>query len=184
MKQFKKISCLIQSFNAVKWMLFFGICFSVMVFAQQKAIAQQKTVAQQKVNAQQKTVAQQKKEGKSKINWITFEQLSVKLEEEKKPVLINFHTSWCVYCRKMEKEVFTDPQIIEYLNKHYYAVSFDAESIDTVYFDGQIFTNTQYTKRRKGFHEIALLLGSRGRQFTVPVTLILDPGLNQGALNI
>lgn len=111
---------------------------------------------------------------KAQINWLSFEQLADSLQTAPKKVLISFHTDWCTYCRKMHREVFTKPEVIDELNTRYYAVKFDAETTDTVRFDGQIFVNTKATKRRKGFHDIALLLGSRNDQFTVPVTLILD----------
>lgn len=115
------------------------------------------------------TIAQQK------INWISFEALSDALEKDPKPVLISFHAKWCSYCRKMQKEVFTDPEIIKLVNQDYYAVSFDVETRDTVWFDGQAFVNRNATPKREGFHDLALLLGSRKETLTVPVTLILNP---------
>jgi len=109
-----------------------------------------------------------------KINWLTFEQLSDSLDRNSKKVLISFHTEWCVYCRKMHREVFTNPDVVRRINATYYAVKFDAESTDSVRFDGQTFINRQSTKRRKGFHDLALLLGARNGRFTPPVTLILE----------
>lgn len=112
---------------------------------------------------------------KQEIEWLTFEQLSDSLEVRPKKVIINFHTDWCTYCRKMYREVFTNPKIVKTINESYYAVSFDAESRDSVYFDGQWFTNTEATNRRRGFHELARLLGSRNGKISVPTTLFLNP---------
>lgn len=108
------------------------------------------------------------------INWLTFEQLSDSLQNNPKKVLISFHTEWCVYCRKMHREVFTHPKVVEKINTAYYAVKFDAESTAPVQFDGQTFVNRRATKKWSGYHDIALLLGARNGEFTVPVTLILD----------
>ena len=74
----------------------------------------------------------------------------------------------------MHKEVFTDREIVKLINENYYAVHFDAESADTINFDGQIFINRERSGRRKGFHEIARILGGRDGRFTVPVTIILE----------
>ena len=112
---------------------------------------------------------------KPQINWLTFEQLSDSLARNPKKVLISFYTDWCVYCHKMHQEVFTNPKVVRQVNTAYYAVRFDAESTDAIHFDGQLFLNRRATKRRKGFHDIALLLGSRNGQFAAPVTLLLDP---------
>lgn len=115
----------------------------------------------------------------SQINWITFEQLSDSLTYNPgKKILISFHAEWCVYCRKMANEVYTKPEIIQLINQQYYAVSFDAEYTESVHFDGQEFVNNQQTRRRKGFHELALLLAGRNGQVTLPATLILDAEFN------
>lgn len=111
---------------------------------------------------------------REKIRWITFEQLSDSLDIAPKPVLISFHTEWCAYCKKMHREVFTNPEIAKIVNDKYYAVQFDAESRDTILFDGQVFVNKEYSGSKNGFHEIARLLGDRNGKFTVPVTLIMD----------
>ena len=75
----------------------------------------------------------------------------------------------------MDKEVFTKPAVTELLNNSYYAVRMDAETTDTIRFDGQFFVNRESTKKRRGFHDLALLLGQRGGQFAPPTMLVLDP---------
>jgi thioredoxin-related protein len=112
------------------------------------------------------------------IRWMDFSALDDSLKVQPKKVLISFYTDWCTYCRKMDKEVYTDPAIIAHINQHYYAVRMDAESPDSIWFDGQLFTNKRTTKRRKGYHELALLLGGRQGRMSVPVTLFLQPDFN------
>ncbi len=117
-------------------------------------------------------------QSREQVNWLTFEQLSDSLDARPKKVLISFHTEWCAYCRKMHQEVYTNPQVAKTINDGYYAVQFDAETTDTVRFDGQVFANSRATSRRKAFHDLALILGSRGHRFTVPVTLVFDEKFN------
>jgi thioredoxin-related protein len=111
---------------------------------------------------------------KLSVNWLSFEQLSDSLSRFPKPTFIFFETDWCVYCKKMEKQVFTNPELINLLNKEYYAVRLDAESTDTIYFDGRQFSNLVGKKRRGQYHELAKLLGKRGDEFSAPVLLVLD----------
>lgn len=108
------------------------------------------------------------------VPWLTFEQLSDSLDVRPRKVLLFFHTDWCAYCRKMEREVFTNPMIVEKIIASYYAVRFDAEHPDPVWFDGQEFKNLETTRRRKGFHQLARILAGRSGQMTVPVTILLD----------
>ncbi|MBP3942374.1 thioredoxin family protein [Sphingobacteriaceae bacterium WQ 2009] len=114
------------------------------------------------------------------INWLSFPALADSLASNPKPILIFFHTDWCGYCRKMEKEVFTKPAIIASINANYYAVKFDGESKESFVFDGQLLKNP-YPKRKNSLHEITLLLARRGNTsaaqkpiVTFPTTLIFN----------
>ncbi|GEM70151.1 hypothetical protein SMI01S_37570 [Sphingobacterium mizutaii NBRC 14946 = DSM 11724] len=108
------------------------------------------------------------------INWLSFEQLSDSLETQPKPVLIFFHTDWCSYCKKMLGETFQDQKVIEKLNSEYYAVEFDAESVDTVSFDGVSYVSELNSKRTGKYHPLAsILMGSKNRA-VFPTTMILD----------
>ncbi|MBT0607250.1 thioredoxin family protein [Aequorivita echinoideorum] len=110
-----------------------------------------------------------------KIQWKSWNELESALREKPKPVLLFFHTKWCVYCKKMQREVFTNKKIIKKMNEEYYAVEMDAESVEKIVFDGVEFINTEALKKRNGIHQIPLLLASREDQpFVLPATIILD----------
>ena len=49
---------------------------------------------------------------KNEIQWIGFEELEDSLKIETRPVLIYFYTDWCVYCKKMDRNAFKDPEVI------------------------------------------------------------------------
>lgn len=109
-----------------------------------------------------------------KVNWLSFEALADSLAKEPRKTLIFFQADWCVYCKKMEREVFTNPAVIARINEHYYAVQLDVETVDTISFDGQLFTNKSPKKRRGQYHDLAMLLGARNGKLVLPTTLILD----------
>jgi len=104
------------------------------------------------------------------VNWMSFAQLDSALNTAPKSVMIKFVTDWCVYCKKMDQEVFTDSRIIKELNQNYYAVSFDAESDQIIRFDGQQFDK----KETDRFHSLAMLLAAKDGKFAPPVVLFLD----------
>lgn len=109
------------------------------------------------------------------INWLSWEQLETALAEKPKKTIVFFHADWCAYCKKIDRVVFTKPQVIEKINTDYYAVRMNAETTDTIHFDGQEFINKQAVTRRNGVHELPLLLGSRtGKGYSLPITLIFD----------
>lgn len=109
-----------------------------------------------------------------RVNWLSFGQLSDSLSQHPKPTILFFETDWCVYCKKMEKEVFANKELAELINKDFYAVQMDAESTDTIHFDGRIFRNSVSKKRRGSYHELAELLAQQPGGFSAPVLLVLD----------
>ena len=107
-------------------------------------------------------------------NWLTFEQLNDSLAVKEKPVIIFLHTDWCRYCRKMLNETFPDKNVTEVLNSKYYAVKFDAESIDSVFFDGVYYTNQVTSKTTGKNHALANIFTGQQNPAIFPVTIILN----------
>ncbi len=109
------------------------------------------------------------------IRWLSFEQLEDSLAITPKKVFINFYADWCAYCKKMDRKVFRDPDVVSKLNSHYYAVRMDAETKDTIVFDEQKYINREFGRKRNPVHDIPLLLASRdGVPFSLPAIVILD----------
>lgn len=110
-----------------------------------------------------------------KIDWIGFEELEDSLKVETKPVVIYFYTDWCVYCKKMDRNAFRNQEVVSSLNQDFYAVKMNAETTETIEFEGQLFNNEQARNQRRGIHQIPLLLAGReNKPMTFPVVMVLD----------
>lgn len=109
------------------------------------------------------------------VTWLTFEELEEALIKQPKKVLIHFYADWCVYCKKMEQDVYTKDTIKEVLNNKYYVVKFNVESEEEVNFGGERFINKNIGKRRQAYHEIAELLATREqRSITLPAVIVIN----------
>lgn len=75
--------------------------------------------------------------GHAQVNWKTIEQASkVDLKSNNKMFFIDFSTSWCGWCKKMDRDTFSDPVVAAILNKYYIPVHFDAEGNSTFTWNG------------------------------------------------
>lgn len=75
------------------------------------------------------------------VHWYNIEEAQKLSDSVPKRIFIDFSTSWCGWCKKMDAETFANPVIAKYMNANYYCVKFDAESHDTITFNGQKFFN-------------------------------------------
>lgn len=105
------------------------------------------------------------------IKWYTFEEAVKKNKKKPRKIFIDVYTDWCGWCKKMDKETFLDPSVVEYINKNYYPVKFNAEQKEPVSFKGQEFVSTDPAKP-KAPHQLALALLKQELRY--PSYVILD----------
>lgn len=106
----------------------------------------------------------------TQVNWLSFEE-AVKLHEENpKTILIDMYTDWCGWCKKMDAETFSNPQIASFINTNFYPVKFDAEGADTVEYKGKTYVNLN--EGRRSSHQLAQEL--MGGRMSYPTIVYID----------
>ena len=112
------------------------------------------------------------------INWISFEKAMEAQKTLPKNIIMDVYTNWCGPCKLMDKNTFSNPEIVDFINKNYYAVKFNAEGNQTVSFMDRIFKNPNYdssrAQKRNSSHEFTRFLGINA----YPSTLFFDSQLN------
>jgi thioredoxin-related protein len=77
------------------------------------------------------------------LEWRGFsEALSVARLSNKK-VLVDVYTTWCGWCKKMDRDVYGDTAIKSYLEQHFILAKLDAESAKKHTFDTTSITERQ-----------------------------------------
>jgi thioredoxin-related protein len=74
---------------------------------------------------------------KDKVQWLTIEELHDAYLKNPKPILVDVYTSWCGWCKVMDKETYNNEKVADYINEHYYAVKLDAELKDSLEWNGK-----------------------------------------------
>lgn len=84
------------------------------------------------------------------IDWMTYPEGLAKAAKGEKHVFIDFSTSWCGWCKKMDREVFSDPEVIKMLNDNFVAVKVEGDSRKKLDIDGYIISEADLTRKDYG----------------------------------
>lgn len=104
------------------------------------------------------------------VKWMSFEQALAKSKSSKRPIFIDVYTDWCGWCKVMDKNTFTDPNVARLLNEKFYAVKFDGEQKEDIVFNGKTFKFV--ASGRGGYHELAAAL--MNNEMSYPTVVFLN----------
>ena len=83
----------------------------------------------------------------SAIKWYDLKKAFELSQKNPRPILIDVYSDWCSWCGFMIKTTFSNRKIENYINKYFYPVRFNAETQDTIIFQGK-----KYFNRNIGHH--------------------------------
>jgi thioredoxin-related protein len=98
------------------------------------------------------------------IKWLKFEEAIAANAKNPKMLLVDVYTDWCGWCKKMDKETFTDPKVIAHINSNFYAVKMNAED-----------TKRKFDFMGKEYTEATMAAAMRVRSY--PNFVIIEPKL-------
>lgn len=107
----------------------------------------------------------------AQVEWMSFEQAIEKAKVEPRKIFVDVYTDWCSYCKKMDKETFSNPYVAKYLNENYYPVKLDAQQENDIHYNNKIY---QFVRRggQNSYHELAAEI-MNGR-LSYPTIVFLD----------
>ena len=85
-----------------------------------------------------------------KINWMTMDEALAAQKKVPKKIMMDVYTLWCGPCKLLDKNTFSNKDVIAFINENYYAVKFNAEGTEEITFEDFTYTNPNYQKGRKG----------------------------------
>jgi thioredoxin-related protein len=102
-----------------------------------------------------------------KVKWMSVKELQIAYAQSPRPILVDVYTSWCGWCKVMDKETYNKEAVAEYINSHYYAIKLDAETKETLEWNGKKYAyNSPYKS-----NDLAIYL--LGGQMSFPTTVFL-----------
>ena len=71
------------------------------------------------------------------VHWVDYTEALKKAKSSKKIVFVDLYAEWCVPCRIMDANTYTDPTVASILNTRFVPVKLDVDSQDTIVCDGK-----------------------------------------------
>ena len=93
---------------------------------------------------------------KGPVHWYTFHDAVEMQKKQPKPIMVDVYTSWCGPCKMMSANTFGNELIANYLNTNFYPVKFNAETRDSVAFNGVVFKNKNPEGTARPVHDFAV----------------------------
>lgn len=95
------------------------------------------------------------------LDWIPFEEAVEKAERLDKKLIVDVYAPWCPWCRRLQREVYVDASVQDYVKGHFVLTRLDGENqSDSLRFREYTLTPS----------ELAIGLGAQG----YPTTVFLD----------
>jgi thioredoxin-related protein len=93
------------------------------------------------LSSQGKPVAATTVENSQSVKWHSIEEAEKLNRVKPKKFIIDVYTDWCGWCKKMDIGTFSHPVIAKLINDYFYAVKLNAETSDTIVFNGSKYIN-------------------------------------------
>jgi len=84
------------------------------------------------------------------IKWMSFNEALEAQKKNPKKIFMDVYTDWCGPCKLLDQRTFHNKDVVDYVNKNYYAVKFNAEGTEEVNYNNFTYTNPNYNPDRRG----------------------------------
>ena len=81
-----------------------------------------------------------------KVEWLTFDDATVRAAKEDKHVIVDIYTTWCGWCKVMERQTYGHPEVAAYLRENFLLAKVNGEASGKVHWQGKEITERQLAK--------------------------------------
>lgn len=103
------------------------------------------------------------------VQWMDFKTAQEKNKSVQKPFLVDVYTDWCGWCKHMMRTTYSNAGLANYINTFFYPVKFNAETKDTIEYNGTVYK--PLSKEPRTPHELAVKF--LGNSLSYPSTIFI-----------
>jgi thioredoxin-related protein len=107
------------------------------------------------------------------VKWYSIEEAIQLASKEPRVLMIDVYTDWCGWCKRMDAMTFSDPVVVDKLNRDFYPVKLNAEGKEDIVIGDKTFKFVD--NGRRGYHEVAAIV-TKGRLSYPTISYVDDQG--------
>jgi thioredoxin-related protein len=95
-----------------------------------------------------------------KVKWLSFEEAVDLQQQDARKIVVYVFSNSCGWCRKMERETFSNARVIEYLNENFYPVKINKDLKSEIRYGNRSFKYIPADRNKKipAYHELIYVL--------------------------
>jgi thioredoxin-related protein len=102
-------------------------------------------------------------------NWVGFDRGLALSQKQGKPMLVDFYTDWCHWCKVMDEKTFGNPKVKAFLESNFVSVRIQAEDKNAfLTYKGKKYNHVEFSRAAgvKGFPSLAFF-DKKGELITI-----------------
>ncbi len=84
--------------------------------------------------------------GEKKLDWLAFDAAAERAVKENKHVIVDIYTTWCGWCRVMDRETYGNAEVADYLEKNFVLAKINGESSSKIHWKGRELTERDFAR--------------------------------------
>ena len=84
--------------------------------------------------------------GGEKVQWLSFDAAVAKAQKENKHLIVDVYTSWCGWCKVMDRQTYGNADVAAYLTENFAMAKVNGESAAKLTWNGKMLTEREFAK--------------------------------------
>ena len=80
------------------------------------------------------------------LKWKPFEEGFAEAKKTKKKIMIDVYTNWCGWCKRLDRDVYGNDKVADYLSQQYVIIKLNAESNSKIRFEDAAYTEAELAR--------------------------------------
>ena len=81
-----------------------------------------------------------------KLEWLAFDAATAQAQTENKHLIVDVYAPWCGWCRVMERDTYSNPEVTAYLRQNFVLAKVNGESSAKLHWQGRELTEHQFAR--------------------------------------